>query len=311
MRPLVFTLLLCLSISGFAASGVATSANGEALSFEDGMQAYDRGHFLLAESIWLSLAEEGDASSQFFLGVLYEIGPGRIVRDQVAAVGWYQKAAEQGQVTAQLYLGNAYSEGRGTRRDQARAQYWWRQAAAQGSMRAQQLLLDLENVNPATSIPPADENPPSALEKTEPQYPSTALQDFKPVGPKPRPGTDKSEQLTAHKSSAGNPDGQPRTATPGNAPSWLQRQEPTHYTIQLSAVRSAKGFADFIARHGLEGKTQQITTSKKHSLRYFLVLGSYPSLQAANSAIASLSPALRAVGPWPRQIAELQSLTGE
>lgn len=265
---------------------------------------------MLAESIWLSLAEEGDASSQFFLGVLYEIGPGSIVRDEVAAVGWYQKAAEQGQVTAQLYLGNAYSEGRGTRRDRARAQYWWRQAAAQGSMRARKLLLDSENGDPAT--PPTrqpDGNPPLSLENTAPQYPSTALRDFKPLGANPPPRARESVLLKDRTASLDKVVSEPRkTPVPGATQTWLQRQDPNHYTIQLSAVRSTVGFADFIVRHGLEGETQQIAASKGHSLRYFLVLGSYPSLQAAHSAIESLNPALRAVGPWPRKIAELQSL---
>ena len=48
-------------------------------------------------------AEQGDASSQFNLGLLYANGRG-VKQDYFKAVEWYQKAAEQGHPLAQIYL---------------------------------------------------------------------------------------------------------------------------------------------------------------------------------------------------------------
>ena len=49
-------------------------------------------------------AEQGDASAQYNLGVMYENGHG-VEQDDEQAVFWYRKAAEQGYADAQYNLG--------------------------------------------------------------------------------------------------------------------------------------------------------------------------------------------------------------
>ncbi len=52
-------------------------------------------------------AEQGDASAQFSLGEMYEIGSDffeGVPQDYKEAVKWYREAAEQGYASAQLRL---------------------------------------------------------------------------------------------------------------------------------------------------------------------------------------------------------------
>ncbi len=84
----------------------------------------------------LPLAEQGHASAQLKLGLMYRRGDG-IPRDDAQTVVWLRKAAEQGLAVAQFHLGLQYSEGRGVPSDPAQALAWYRKAADQGHARAQ------------------------------------------------------------------------------------------------------------------------------------------------------------------------------
>jgi TPR repeat protein len=73
-------------------------------------------------------AEQGNADSQFWLGVAYEqnwFG----TTDLKEAAKWYRKAAEQGQPDAQTSLGMLYEDGEGVEQDYALAAEWYRKAA--------------------------------------------------------------------------------------------------------------------------------------------------------------------------------------
>ncbi|MFA4871976.1 MAG: SEL1-like repeat protein [Patescibacteria group bacterium] len=81
-------------------------------------------------------AEQGDATAQKNLGIMYESGQG-VPKDYAKAVEWFQKAAEQGNPHAQLNLGNMYYNGQGVSRDYVKAVEWYRKAAEQGEATAQ------------------------------------------------------------------------------------------------------------------------------------------------------------------------------
>lgn len=81
-------------------------------------------------------AEQGDAASQFALGVCY-VGGIAVPQDYVAAAKWVRKAADQGLAEAQGYLGFCYMEGVGFAQDLAEAVKWYRVAADQGIAIAQ------------------------------------------------------------------------------------------------------------------------------------------------------------------------------
>ena len=83
-----------------------------------------------------SLAEQGNATAQYELGVMYHNGRG-VPQDYAEAVNWYRKAADQGYATAQNNLGVMYRTGKGVPQDNAEAVNWYRKAAEQGLALAQ------------------------------------------------------------------------------------------------------------------------------------------------------------------------------
>ena len=83
--------------------------------------------------------EQGDASAQVALGLMYDSGRG-VPRDYAAAMSWYRKAADQHNASAQSALGFMYAVGHGVERDDAAAMAWYRRAANQGDTSAQAAL---------------------------------------------------------------------------------------------------------------------------------------------------------------------------
>ena len=85
---------------------------------------------------FISLAEQGDADAQLYLGFIYEKGEG-VPQDYKAAMKWYSLAAEQGDADAQGSLGSMYGMGKGVPQDYRAAVKWTRLAAEQGHPAAQ------------------------------------------------------------------------------------------------------------------------------------------------------------------------------
>jgi len=81
-------------------------------------------------------AEQGDASAQFNLGIMYGHGRG-VPQDNAEAVKWFRMAAEQGVARAQFNLGLMYNKGEGVPQDHVEAGRWYRLAAEQGNTAAQ------------------------------------------------------------------------------------------------------------------------------------------------------------------------------
>ena len=98
---------------------------------EDATAAYSRSDYPTAFRIWSALADQGDATAQANLGIMYRDGRG-VAKDDAQAVQWYRKAAEQGNAFGQTNLGVMYRDGRGVAKDDAQAVEWFRQAAEQG-----------------------------------------------------------------------------------------------------------------------------------------------------------------------------------
>jgi TPR repeat protein len=81
-----------------------------------------------SEMFLLRGAEQGNADSQFWLGVSYEqnwFG----TTDNEEAAKWFRLAAEQGHPDAQTSLGQAYEYGDGVEQNYALAAEWYRKAA--------------------------------------------------------------------------------------------------------------------------------------------------------------------------------------
>ena len=76
-------------------------------------------------------AEEGDASAQYRLGLLYDGGVG-VPQNYRQAKEWFEKAAKQGHVGAQVNLGTLYLQGEGAPQSAQMALFWLSRAAEQG-----------------------------------------------------------------------------------------------------------------------------------------------------------------------------------
>jgi TPR repeat protein len=127
------TLFRHLAIALLAGPFVASVLAGP---LEDGMEAYQEKDYLKAIQVWRPLAQAGDASAQYRLGVMYAEGRGVPANDAEAAL-WFERAAEQGEPMAQYNLGASYAEGSGVRKDMATAAKWFHRAADQGVALAQ------------------------------------------------------------------------------------------------------------------------------------------------------------------------------
>ena len=114
MRRFFFAVLLVVACATVAAAD----------SNEDAVSAYNHRDFALAERLLRPLAEQGDAQSQFYLGVMYYRGQG-VPQDYQEALKWYRKAAEQGDAQAQSNLGLMYDKGQGVPQDFVRAHMWY------------------------------------------------------------------------------------------------------------------------------------------------------------------------------------------
>ena len=105
-------------------------------TFDEAVAAYGRGDYATAVRGFLVHAEQGDASAQFNLGLMYGNGRG-VLKDEAEAVRWYRLAAEQGDAGAQFNLGLMYGNGEGVLKNEAEAARWFRLAAEQGVATAQ------------------------------------------------------------------------------------------------------------------------------------------------------------------------------
>jgi TPR repeat protein len=125
----------------FASGVLVLALFGGAIAgpLEDADRAYDRGDYDTAFSLWQSLADQGDASAQLHLGLMFDGGVG-VKPDWGKAAEWYRKAAEQGNVLAQRDLAMAYDAGEGVPQDHTQAATWYRRAAEQRDADAQAAL---------------------------------------------------------------------------------------------------------------------------------------------------------------------------
>lgn len=105
---------------------------GQALAdlISDSKRVYDAGNYAGKAKSLMPLAQQGDTSAQYKLGVMYAFGQG-VPQDYNEAVKWYRLAAEAGNASAQTNLGIMYSFGLGVSQDFTEAVKWYRKAAEQ------------------------------------------------------------------------------------------------------------------------------------------------------------------------------------
>ncbi len=119
------TLLLSLSLLFLFSSSVYGG------DYQDGVDAHKRKDYKEAVRLFLPLAEQGDAVSQYNLGLMYDNGQG-VPQDYKEAVKWYRLSAEQGFASAQFNLASMYATGQGVPQDYALAHMWFNLSGSNG-----------------------------------------------------------------------------------------------------------------------------------------------------------------------------------
>lgn len=131
MKRLIITLMaaavLLVATDALAQAGKQTTRAESAPSADQARQILDRTR---------PLAEKGDASAQYNMGVLYDQGYG-VKQDVDTARQWYLKAAAQHFAKAEHNLGIIYKSGKGVEADASEAAHWFRRAARDGEPAAQ------------------------------------------------------------------------------------------------------------------------------------------------------------------------------
>jgi uncharacterized protein len=134
-RPSIYARLLGATLTG-ALILLAIDGGVDAGPFEDGEAAYKSGDYATAVRLLGPLAEQGDATAQYNLGVIYAFGRG-VPQNFPLAATWYSKSADQGLPDAQYNLGFMYEKGLGVPQDYTEAAKLYRLAADQGTAVAQ------------------------------------------------------------------------------------------------------------------------------------------------------------------------------
>lgn len=110
-----------------------------------GLIAQQQGDVQTAADWFRQAAEQGDITSQYYLGQAYETGTG-VPQDDVAAMAWYQKSASRGDIIASdgmVGMAGLYERGLGVPQDMTKAVAVYQQAAGLGNGAAKAALVRL------------------------------------------------------------------------------------------------------------------------------------------------------------------------
>lgn len=136
----ILTAGFLLSVSVFASDVqdlIQNAENGDVAVQANLADYYHNQQDYINEFYWTEkLANQGFATYQFNLGVMYNNGLG-VHQDDAKAVEWYTKSASQNFVLTQFNLGNMYRNGRGVEKDDNKAIEWWSKSAQQDFEKAQ------------------------------------------------------------------------------------------------------------------------------------------------------------------------------
>jgi len=98
---------------------------------EDGFIAYDAKNYKQAMQLWRPLADQGSASAQFNIAMMYANNEG-VTRSYPESAKWMRKAADPGHAQGQYLLGAMHNSGLGVTKDPKNAIKWFEKSAAQG-----------------------------------------------------------------------------------------------------------------------------------------------------------------------------------
>ena len=160
-NPFLFTVLAAaVGFAGFAAAQdttdlppeiqriVRTAKEGDAMSQYNLGVLYAQGKQMEQSDTkavywWRKSANQGNAMAQNNLGIMYMQGKGGVEKSDEEAAKLFRQSAEQGYSEAQNNLAVMLVKGQGVEKNQAEAVEWFRKAAAQGHAGAKDALRQL------------------------------------------------------------------------------------------------------------------------------------------------------------------------
>ena len=91
--------------------------------------------------------------------------------------------------------------------------------------------------------------------------------------------------------------------------SWLEKQEPSKYTIQVASSRYEKSIKKSFEDNNIKGNGGYYHYVREGVDRYALIYGTYETVAAATVAMKTLPENLRKKTPWVRKIKSLQNIS--
>ena len=142
-------------LCGLIISGLLGLLSGACLAqpMREADQAFLRGDFARAASLWTEQAQRGDAQASVNLALLYRDGKG-VSQNMAESLKWSLAGAQAGNPEGQFDVGDALLEGKFLPRDVPAALAWLHQSAHQGNPMAMYALAVAHNNGP---LQPADE----------------------------------------------------------------------------------------------------------------------------------------------------------
>jgi TPR repeat protein len=108
----------------------------KAIDHKEAFEAYNRGDYSTALKLYGPLADRGETTAEYVVGLMYANGQG-VPQSYPEAMKWHKKVADRGEALAQFSVGVMYLKGLGVPQNSAEASRWFRKAADQGNAKAQ------------------------------------------------------------------------------------------------------------------------------------------------------------------------------
>lgn len=88
--------------------------------------------------------------------------------------------------------------------------------------------------------------------------------------------------------------------------SWILKQPPEQFTIQLLGDTDKKYLLNFIHKYQIQSKSVLYKPVGKNKNWHVVFYGLYKDRETANAAAIKLPPGIKSNGPWPRNIGKIQ-----
>ncbi|MEM7360574.1 MAG: SPOR domain-containing protein [Pseudomonadota bacterium] len=265
-----FKLQICLACVLLTQTSLSPASN-----YSDGLSAYIKGNYELAQVLWLKAAKENNARAMFNLGLLHD--QRKITNaDPEKAERWFKIAGKNGYAAADYYYANRLTD-RGAPKSEIIV--YLRRAVTNGSYPAGAMLAELDAGESVSQI---------ARERRENLSADTSL-------------------------AVAEADNQNRSDEPARierylTESWIASKAADNWTIQLLAFEDQAKVRKFIDDHQLQRSAAYFVERTNQGVLYKLVYGAYETKEQADQARNALSPALREHGPWLRPMSSIQSI---